>query len=249
MKISGKYKVREMAGQHVVIIQGRNGEDMTRIISLNGTSLFLWNELKDRDFDVEDVKSALMSEYGIDDARVNLAAGYVIEHLPHAGAVDQAGLHLVPDTGGRKRLAGIAAGWHAFGLAYGDALHGYEIGNGGGSLVPPGDDQRQAVTHKVRAAGGVDHLALSGLVHGFLIGGGKDVHGRAFQHLLEQRIGGGKVQMHFGSGGRFFKFGGHFLEGIGQTGGCGNKDFRGPGAQGRKTEAEGQQRGRKRTQQ
>ena len=71
MKISGKYKVREMAGQHVVIIQGRNGEDMTRIISLNGTSLFLWNELKDRDFDVEDVKSALMSEYGIDDARAS----------------------------------------------------------------------------------------------------------------------------------------------------------------------------------
>ena len=68
MKISSKYKVREMAGQHVVIIQGRNGEDMTRIISLNGTSLFLWNELKDRDFDVEDVKSALMSEYGIDEA-------------------------------------------------------------------------------------------------------------------------------------------------------------------------------------
>ena len=33
MRISDKYKVREMAGQHVVIIQGRNGEDMTKIIS------------------------------------------------------------------------------------------------------------------------------------------------------------------------------------------------------------------------
>ena len=40
MKISDKYKVREMAGQHVVIIQGKHGEDMTRIISLNESSLF-----------------------------------------------------------------------------------------------------------------------------------------------------------------------------------------------------------------
>lgn len=65
MKISSKYKVREMAGQHVVIIQGRNGEDMTKIISLNDTSLFLWNEMNGREFDVDDVKSALISRYGI----------------------------------------------------------------------------------------------------------------------------------------------------------------------------------------
>ena len=68
MKISGKYKVREMAGQHVVIIQGRNGEDMTRIISLNDTSLYLWNEMYGKDFSQEDVKQALISAYGIDEA-------------------------------------------------------------------------------------------------------------------------------------------------------------------------------------
>ncbi len=68
MKISSKYKVREMAGQHVVIIQGRNGEDMTKIISLNDSSLFLWNRMNGSEFSADDVKSALMSEYGIDEA-------------------------------------------------------------------------------------------------------------------------------------------------------------------------------------
>ena len=48
MRISDKYKVREMAGQHVVIIQGRNGEDMTKIISLNESSLYLWNIMSGR---------------------------------------------------------------------------------------------------------------------------------------------------------------------------------------------------------
>lgn len=55
-----------MAGQHVVIIQGRNGADMTRIISLNDTSLFLWNEMSGKDFSVADVETALVEKYGID---------------------------------------------------------------------------------------------------------------------------------------------------------------------------------------
>ncbi len=66
MRISSKYKVRDMAGQHVVIIQGRNGEDMTRIISLNETSLYLWNGMYGRDFEVSDVCDSLVSGYGID---------------------------------------------------------------------------------------------------------------------------------------------------------------------------------------
>ena len=66
MKISEKYKVREMAGQHVVIIQGRNGADMTKIISLNESSLFLWNTFSGRDFEAADAADALVSQYGID---------------------------------------------------------------------------------------------------------------------------------------------------------------------------------------
>ena len=38
MKIREEYKVREMAGEHVVIMQGRLGVDMTKIISLNAVS-------------------------------------------------------------------------------------------------------------------------------------------------------------------------------------------------------------------
>ena len=41
MKIREEYKVREMAGEHVVIMQGRLGVDMTKIISLNESALYL----------------------------------------------------------------------------------------------------------------------------------------------------------------------------------------------------------------
>ena len=39
MKIADKYKVRELAGEHVVVVQGSYGADMTRIVSLNASAL------------------------------------------------------------------------------------------------------------------------------------------------------------------------------------------------------------------
>ena len=87
MKISEKYKVREMAGQHVVIIQGRHGDDMTKIISLNDSSLFLWNKFYGTDFSVGQVAAALMDEYGIDESVATRDAGTWCGKLKDCGLI------------------------------------------------------------------------------------------------------------------------------------------------------------------
>ena len=46
MKLKEQYKVREMAGEHVVIMQGKLGSDLTRIISLNDSALYLWQSIE-----------------------------------------------------------------------------------------------------------------------------------------------------------------------------------------------------------
>ena len=66
MRFKTGFKVRSMAGENVVIMQGQTTSDMTRIISLNDTSLMLWNELQDRDFTAEDIADIIIDEYGID---------------------------------------------------------------------------------------------------------------------------------------------------------------------------------------
>ena len=66
MKFKTGYKVRSMAGENVVIMQGTAGSDMTRIISLNDSSLLLWNELQDKEFEVADVAKILVDTYEID---------------------------------------------------------------------------------------------------------------------------------------------------------------------------------------
>lgn len=66
MKIKAEYKVRSMAGENVVIMQGTAGSDMTRIISLNDSSLLLWNALQGKEFEVADVATVLVDTYEID---------------------------------------------------------------------------------------------------------------------------------------------------------------------------------------
>lgn len=66
MKIDNKYQVRDMAGEHVIVMPGRFGVDMTRVISLNESSLLLWNALQDKEFTAEDAADILVGNYGID---------------------------------------------------------------------------------------------------------------------------------------------------------------------------------------
>ena len=66
MRFKEGYKVRSMAGENVVIMQGTAGSDMTRIISLNDSSLLLWNALQGKEFEVADVATLLVEEYEID---------------------------------------------------------------------------------------------------------------------------------------------------------------------------------------
>lgn len=68
MRILPKYKVRNVANENVVLVQGRNPGDMTSVIALNETSLYLWNELNGKDFELQDVVRLLMGRYDVEEA-------------------------------------------------------------------------------------------------------------------------------------------------------------------------------------
>ena len=81
MKIDSKIKVRDIAGEKVVIMQGRLGADLTRIIQLNGSSEWLLEQLADRDFEVVDVVELLTSRYDVDEQTATVDAAKWIEQL------------------------------------------------------------------------------------------------------------------------------------------------------------------------
>ena len=87
MKFKDGYKVRSMAGENVVIMQGAMGSDMTRIISLNNSSLLLWNALQDKEFEVADVANILVENYEIDLATAERDAKAWVEKLQECGLI------------------------------------------------------------------------------------------------------------------------------------------------------------------
>lgn len=88
MKLKNGYKVREMAGEHVVIMQGRLGSDLTRIISLNESSLYLWQAIDGKDFDTGSLADLLVGRYDIDRQTALADAGRWVEKLAECGLVE-----------------------------------------------------------------------------------------------------------------------------------------------------------------
>lgn len=69
MKINLNYKLREIAGETIVVNQGSEGINMTRIISLNSSAKLLYQQLAGKDFTLEDAAQVLVDTYGINQAK------------------------------------------------------------------------------------------------------------------------------------------------------------------------------------
>lgn len=88
MRILPKYKVRNVANESVVLVQGRNPGDMTSVIALNETSLYLWNELYGKDFELQDVVSLLTGRYDVDEATATKDAESWVATLREKSVLD-----------------------------------------------------------------------------------------------------------------------------------------------------------------
>lgn len=88
MRLKTQYKVREMAGEHVVIMQGRLGSDLTRIISLNESALLLWTAVEGKEFSVEDAAAVLVEHYGIADSQAVSDVERWVNKLDSCGLIE-----------------------------------------------------------------------------------------------------------------------------------------------------------------
>lgn len=66
MKIKDGYLLRQVAGQTVVLSMGED-MDLNTMITLNETGAFLWEHLQE-EADVDQLVSALLKEYDVDEA-------------------------------------------------------------------------------------------------------------------------------------------------------------------------------------
>ena len=65
MQIDSKFKLRKVAGETIIVQQGNVGSDLTKIISLNSSACLLYEQLADKEFNVEDAAKVLEDTYKI----------------------------------------------------------------------------------------------------------------------------------------------------------------------------------------
>lgn len=89
MKIKKNVKVRSVGGENIILLQGTHGLDTTKIVSLNETSLWLWERFADSEFDVGQVAEALASEFGIDKALAEKDAAEWVDMMIRNRLIEQ----------------------------------------------------------------------------------------------------------------------------------------------------------------
>lgn len=88
MKIKKNYKIREIAGENLIVEQGKSQADMTKVISLNDTAVLLWKELQGSDFSLEDAAHVLMNHYGIPKEQALIDAQKWVDALSGCGVIE-----------------------------------------------------------------------------------------------------------------------------------------------------------------
>lgn len=85
MKINTIYKVRKVAGENIILLQGKTNGDMTRVIAFNDSALLLWESLQGKDFSVQDAANVLLDNYDVDSAVANADAQKWVDTLRENG--------------------------------------------------------------------------------------------------------------------------------------------------------------------
>lgn len=88
MKIKSDYKLREIAGETIIVNQGTASINMTKIISLNATARMLYETLAEKEFSLEDAAQVLVSTYRISNEQALKDADTWITDLKNCGVIE-----------------------------------------------------------------------------------------------------------------------------------------------------------------
>jgi hypothetical protein len=68
MKVKEGFELQNVCGEHIIVPAGEENMDFSRIISLNPTAAYLWeNVAKMEEFTVEDMAKLLLEEYEVEE--------------------------------------------------------------------------------------------------------------------------------------------------------------------------------------
>lgn len=65
MKLKSGFGLRDVCGEKVLVAEGLENIDFSKIVALNETSAYLWENLEGKEFEVKDMVALLREEYDV----------------------------------------------------------------------------------------------------------------------------------------------------------------------------------------
>lgn len=87
MKKKEGFTLRSVGGEQVLVAEGLEHVDFSRIISLNETAAFLWQRIGCEEFDAARMAGLLVEEYDVDRATALADAEELLQAWQRAGIV------------------------------------------------------------------------------------------------------------------------------------------------------------------
>lgn len=89
MKIAEGFKLRTLGRDYIVVGEGLSRINYNKMISLNETAAYLWNSLKDRDFEIDDMVSLLLDKYEVGEETARQDSAKLAQDWIDAGLVTE----------------------------------------------------------------------------------------------------------------------------------------------------------------
>ena len=89
MKIKEGFKLRHLGGEYIVIGEGIAQVNFNKMISLNGTAAFIWEQMSGKSFTTDDITRLLSDNYEVEEAVAAADAATLVENWRKADLLDE----------------------------------------------------------------------------------------------------------------------------------------------------------------
>ena len=88
MKIIPGYKLREIAGEKMIVMPASANLDLTRVVTLNSSAELLWTTFQERGFTKSEAVNLLITKYNISKSQADTDAELWITSMLKAGLIE-----------------------------------------------------------------------------------------------------------------------------------------------------------------
>lgn len=89
MRAKKGFSLRSVCGEYIIVAEGKENIDFTNLINMNESSAYLWKNIQDKDFTIDDLAKLLTKEYEVDEPTARKDAAVLVDQWVKAGLCEE----------------------------------------------------------------------------------------------------------------------------------------------------------------